>query len=233
MAPKKIPMSGATIKALIAQGVIDALADYETNKSSRNGDDSLNSGNGGRRTSRTTQECTYKDFLNCQPLNSKGTKGVVGLTQCEGTYVVSYTQRFQALALMCGRMLPEESDQVEKYVGGLPDMIQDRLRTREGLTITQEITNQNSSLSKGKIWPGITQLGLMNRRRMVGLCYCAPIATIITPYRAMQSVQTAKGLVIWPVIVGVPLLPTTKDPSGQFKGLSHVLNVESKGTDIV
>ncbi|GKB26049.1 putative reverse transcriptase domain-containing protein [Tanacetum coccineum] len=28
------------------------------------------------------------------------------------------------LALMCGRMSPKESDEVEKYVGGLPDMIQ-------------------------------------------------------------------------------------------------------------
>ncbi|GJU19722.1 reverse transcriptase domain-containing protein [Tanacetum coccineum] len=26
--------------------------------------------------------------------------------------------------MMCGRMFPEESDEVEKYVGGLPDMIQ-------------------------------------------------------------------------------------------------------------
>ncbi|GKB46880.1 reverse transcriptase domain-containing protein [Tanacetum coccineum] len=42
----------------------------------------------------------------------------------KGTDVVSYTQRFQELALMCGRMFPEESDQVEKYVRGLPDMIQ-------------------------------------------------------------------------------------------------------------
>nr|GFC76826.1 reverse transcriptase domain-containing protein [Tanacetum cinerariifolium] len=41
----------------------------------------------------------------------------------KGTDVVSYTQRFQDLALMCERMFPEESDKVEKYVGGLPDMI--------------------------------------------------------------------------------------------------------------
>ncbi|GKA30766.1 putative reverse transcriptase domain-containing protein [Tanacetum coccineum] len=33
------------------------------------------------------------------------------------------TQRFQELALLCGRMFPEESDKIEKYVGGLPDMI--------------------------------------------------------------------------------------------------------------
>ncbi|GJW13006.1 DNA-directed DNA polymerase [Tanacetum coccineum] len=32
----------------------------------------------------------------------------------KGTDVVSYTQRFQELALMCGRMFPKESDEVEK-----------------------------------------------------------------------------------------------------------------------
>ncbi|GJW33608.1 hypothetical protein Tco_0053640 [Tanacetum coccineum] len=42
----------------------------------------------------------------------------------KGTDVVSYAQHFQELALMCGRMFLEESDEVEKYVGGLPDMIQ-------------------------------------------------------------------------------------------------------------
>ncbi|GKA16379.1 hypothetical protein Tco_0696126 [Tanacetum coccineum] len=41
----------------------------------------------------------------------------------KGTDVVSYNQRFQELALMCDRMFPEESDKIEKYVGGLPDMI--------------------------------------------------------------------------------------------------------------
>ncbi|GJW09132.1 putative reverse transcriptase domain-containing protein [Tanacetum coccineum] len=41
----------------------------------------------------------------------------------KGTELESYTQRFQELALLCGRMFPEESDKIEKYVGGLPDMI--------------------------------------------------------------------------------------------------------------
>ncbi|GJZ70844.1 putative reverse transcriptase domain-containing protein [Tanacetum coccineum] len=41
----------------------------------------------------------------------------------KGTDVASYTLRFQELALMCGRMFHEESDEVKKYVGGLPDMI--------------------------------------------------------------------------------------------------------------
>ncbi|GJZ61909.1 putative reverse transcriptase domain-containing protein [Tanacetum coccineum] len=39
------------------------------------------------------------------------------------TDVIEYNQRFQELALLCGRMFPEESDKIEKYVGGLPDMI--------------------------------------------------------------------------------------------------------------
>nr|GFC59531.1 hypothetical protein [Tanacetum cinerariifolium] len=41
----------------------------------------------------------------------------------KGTNLASYTQRFQELALLCGRMFSEEVDKIEKYVGGLPDMI--------------------------------------------------------------------------------------------------------------
>ncbi|GJW23770.1 hypothetical protein Tco_0034392 [Tanacetum coccineum] len=36
---------------------------------------------GSRRTERAARECTYSDFLKCQPLNFKGTKGGVSLTQ--------------------------------------------------------------------------------------------------------------------------------------------------------
>nr|GFA75833.1 hypothetical protein [Tanacetum cinerariifolium] len=41
----------------------------------------------------------------------------------KGTDLASYTQRYQELALLCGRMFSEESDKIEKYIGGLPDMI--------------------------------------------------------------------------------------------------------------
>ncbi|GJT37114.1 putative reverse transcriptase domain-containing protein [Tanacetum coccineum] len=41
----------------------------------------------------------------------------------KGTDLTSYTQHFQELALLCGRMFLEESDKIEKYVGGLPNMI--------------------------------------------------------------------------------------------------------------
>ncbi|GJR63148.1 reverse transcriptase domain-containing protein [Tanacetum coccineum] len=39
------------------------------------------------------------------------------------TDVVAYSRQFQQLALMCSKMFPEEIDKIEKYIGGLPDMI--------------------------------------------------------------------------------------------------------------
>ncbi|GJY20820.1 hypothetical protein Tco_0393386 [Tanacetum coccineum] len=58
MPPKRTttPMTDATIKKLIAQGVADVLAKYEVNRSSINGNDSHNSGSGRRRTKHTTRD---------------------------------------------------------------------------------------------------------------------------------------------------------------------------------
>nr|GEX03569.1 hypothetical protein [Tanacetum cinerariifolium] len=41
----------------------------------------------------------------------------------KGTVLASYTQRFQEFALLCGRMFSKESDKIEKYIEGLPDII--------------------------------------------------------------------------------------------------------------
>ncbi|GJV27793.1 hypothetical protein Tco_1384241 [Tanacetum coccineum] len=101
--------------ALIAQGVTDALAEIEENRTSRNGDDSHDFGAGSRRTERAARECTYSDFLKFQPLN------------------------FMELALMFSRMFLEESGEVEKYVGGLPDMIQGSVMASKPKTIQDAI----------------------------------------------------------------------------------------------
>ncbi|GJU54191.1 putative reverse transcriptase domain-containing protein [Tanacetum coccineum] len=65
------PMIDTQLKALIAQGVADALAERDADRS-RNGDDSHDSGSDGRRRMPIALECTYSDFLKCQPLNFKG-----------------------------------------------------------------------------------------------------------------------------------------------------------------
>ncbi|GJS96163.1 putative reverse transcriptase domain-containing protein [Tanacetum coccineum] len=166
-------MTDAQLKALIDQGIANALAARDADRS-RNGEDSHDSGTGVRRQAPLARECTYLDFMKCKPLYFEGTERVVELTQyaltwwnshvktighdvayamtwknlkkkmtnkycprgevkkleCEmwnlkvkGTDLVSYNQRFQELALMYARMFPEESDKIEKYVSGLPDMI--------------------------------------------------------------------------------------------------------------
>ncbi|GJT25008.1 hypothetical protein Tco_0894945 [Tanacetum coccineum] len=120
-------VTNAQIQAMINKGVTAALAARDATK---NGDDSHTSGMGTRRPVQVARECTYPDFLKCQPLNFKGTEGVVGLTQwfekmesvysisncivaCQvkGTDVVTYSQRFQELALMCDRIFLKEIDQ--------------------------------------------------------------------------------------------------------------------------
>ncbi|GJR10970.1 putative reverse transcriptase domain-containing protein [Tanacetum coccineum] len=153
-------VTNAQIQAMINEGVTAALAARDA---TRNGDDSHTSGTGAIRPVQVARECTYPDFLKCQPLNFKGTEGVnshVKTTTPEaahampwrtlkkmmtdkycprgeikklefemwnlkvkGNDVVTYSQRFQELVLMCDRMFPEEIDQVKKYVGGLPDTI--------------------------------------------------------------------------------------------------------------
>ncbi|GKB99509.1 hypothetical protein Tco_0985646, partial [Tanacetum coccineum] len=65
---------------MIDQGVTDALAVRDADRNTK-GDDSHNSRTGVRRTERVAKECTYPDFMKCQPLNFKGTEGVVELIQ--------------------------------------------------------------------------------------------------------------------------------------------------------
>ncbi|GJV36561.1 putative reverse transcriptase domain-containing protein [Tanacetum coccineum] len=42
----------------------------------------------------------------------------------KGNDMTAYTQRFQELILLCTRMVPDEEDRVERFIGGLPDNIQ-------------------------------------------------------------------------------------------------------------
>nr|GEX58486.1 hypothetical protein [Tanacetum cinerariifolium] len=155
-------VTNAQLKALIDQGVADALVARDAERS-RNNKDNHESGMGVRKQAPPTRECTYQDFMKCKPRYFKGTEGVnshvktVGpdvayamtwtnlkkkMTnkyypkgkikklevklwnlKVKGTDVVSYNQHFQELPLMCARMFPKESNNIERYIDGLPDMI--------------------------------------------------------------------------------------------------------------
>ncbi|GJV41320.1 putative reverse transcriptase domain-containing protein [Tanacetum coccineum] len=224
------PMTAAAIEQLIEARVSAALANHETLRNSTNGhgDGSHNSGTGTRGSTCTPRECTYKDFLNCQPLTFKGTEGVVVLAQwfermepvfhisnyavenqvkfatctflgnaltwwnshmkavtqdvanamdwktlkkmmtdkycprgeikklevelwnlkVKGTDVASYTLCFQEIALMCGKMFHEESEEVEKYVGGLPDMIRGNVMSYQPKTMEKAIEFANDQMDQ-------------------------------------------------------------------------------------
>ncbi|GJV37890.1 putative reverse transcriptase domain-containing protein [Tanacetum coccineum] len=66
----------------------------------------------------------------------------------KGTNVMSYTQCFQELTLMYGRMFPEESDEVDKYVGGLPDMIQGSVMASKPKTMQDAIEFENDMMDQ-------------------------------------------------------------------------------------
>ncbi|GJR58642.1 reverse transcriptase domain-containing protein [Tanacetum coccineum] len=189
----------------------NALLNYEANRNSGNengngngngndnGNGSHDSGSGNRRTLHTSRGCTYKEFLNCQPLNFKGTKGAVGLThwfekmeymfhisncdvECQvkseikkletelwnlkvkGTDVESYTQRFQELVLLCSRMVPDESDKVERYVGGLPDNIQGNVMASKQKMLQEAIKLARSLMDQKVRAYAVRQAD--NKRRM-------------------------------------------------------------------
>nr|GEV34028.1 reverse transcriptase domain-containing protein [Tanacetum cinerariifolium] len=67
----------AQLQALIDQGVATVMAEAEASRV-RNG---YGSNGSGPRLAQAVRECTYLDFLKCQPLNFKGTEGVIELTQ--------------------------------------------------------------------------------------------------------------------------------------------------------
>ncbi|GJQ94025.1 retrovirus-related pol polyprotein from transposon TNT 1-94 [Tanacetum coccineum] len=157
-------VTNAQLWAMIDQGVTAALAARDA---TRNGDDSHTSGTGVRRTERVARECTYQDFLKCQPLYFTSTEGVVELTQWivsqDVTYAMTWTDlrkkmtdkyclrnEMKKLEVELWNLKVKESNKVERYVGGLPDMIQGSVVASK-LKTMQEATEMASELMDKKI----------------------------------------------------------------------------------
>ncbi|GJX99493.1 putative reverse transcriptase domain-containing protein [Tanacetum coccineum] len=244
-------MTHAAIEEMINQRVNAALEAHRVNQNlelgngndngndngNGNGNDNGNGDNGdgnenhnvnGRGDRLVARECTYQDFMKCQPLSFKGTEGVVGLirwsekmetvfhiSNCPEKYqvkyatctlldsaltwwnshkrtirtdaayalswrelmklmtevyclrneiqkmetelwnlsvknndIANYTQRFQELTMMCTKMVPEEEDRVEKFIGGLPDVTfrifstQEPTRLQDAVLIANNLMDQ-------------------------------------------------------------------------------------------
>ncbi|GKF29319.1 reverse transcriptase domain-containing protein, partial [Tanacetum coccineum] len=234
-------MTPEATEELVNQRVEEALAAYEATHAanaleaesqSQNGSEGDN-GNGNpnendRGARPVARECTYPNFMKCQPLNFKGTEGVVGLIRwfekmetvihirnCPKKYQVkyatctllnsaltwwnshkrtirtdaafsmswrelmklmvevycprneiqkmeselwnltmknndlaAYTQRFQELTMLCTNMVPEEEDQVENFIGGLPDNIQGNVIAAEPTRLQDAVRIANNLMDQ-------------------------------------------------------------------------------------
>ncbi|GJR41483.1 putative reverse transcriptase domain-containing protein [Tanacetum coccineum] len=159
------------------------------NRDGENGNgENRNGGNGnpnenGRGDRPVARECTYQNFMKCQPLNFKGTEGVVKLIRwfekieivfhisnfpeksqvkneiqkmetklwnltVKNNDLAAYTQRFQELTMMCTKMVPEEEDRVEKFIGGLPDNIQGNVIAAEPSRLQDAVRIANNLMDQ-------------------------------------------------------------------------------------
>ncbi|GJV33370.1 hypothetical protein Tco_1393770 [Tanacetum coccineum] len=70
------------------------------------------------------RECTYQDFMKCQPLNFKGTEGVVGLIRINDLAALLILKDSKSYMLWAPSWFSKEEDRVsEKFIGdfgGLP-----------------------------------------------------------------------------------------------------------------
>nr|GEY85929.1 hypothetical protein [Tanacetum cinerariifolium] len=81
----------------------------------------------------------------------------------KGTDITSYTLRFQELSLLCRRMFPEESDEIERYVGGLPEMIWGNVMSYEPKSMQKAIEFANKKMDQKLI--GIANRQAENKRK--------------------------------------------------------------------
>nr|GEV09539.1 reverse transcriptase domain-containing protein [Tanacetum cinerariifolium] len=170
-------MTPVAIEEMINRRVAEALKAHEINRNlgHENGNGNGDGGNGGngngngnggkgngdgRGDRHAARECTYQDFMKCKPLNFNGTKGVVGLMRlCENIETVfhisnclkKYQVKFQELTMMCTKMVPEEEDRVEKFIGGLPNNIQGNVIAAEPTRLQDAVCIANNLMDKNTL----------------------------------------------------------------------------------
>ncbi|GJX68736.1 DNA-directed DNA polymerase [Tanacetum coccineum] len=221
-------MTNAQLKALIDHGVAIALATRDTDRS-QNGKDSHDSSTGVRRQAPPARECTYPNFMKCKPLYFKDTKGFIKLTQCALTWwnshvktighdvahVMTWTNLKKKMSdkycprgeikKLEGEMWNLKLDKIEKYVGGLPDMIHGSVMASKSKTMQDAIEFATELIDK-KIYT-FAERHSENKERQVDI------------YNTTEQAgrTTGKGICcrVWSTANAMPTLLTTKGAAGQ------------------
>ncbi|GJV23994.1 putative reverse transcriptase domain-containing protein [Tanacetum coccineum] len=155
---------------------VQSMIDQALLRNSTNGDGSYSSHEDNRRNVQTARLCFYVDFMNCQPLNFKGTEGCVKFATCtllgdaltlwngqirtlgpdaysmtwevKGNDVPAYTERFQELTQICTKFVANETEKVDKYINGLPDNIYGNVKSARPKTLDETIELANDLMDQ-------------------------------------------------------------------------------------
>nr|GEW98507.1 hypothetical protein [Tanacetum cinerariifolium] len=124
---------------MIDQAVTAALATRDANRS---GDDSHTLGTD--RPVQVAHECTYPDFLKCQPLNFKGTIGVVRLSQWFEKYGNSHvkTTTPEAAHAMPWRTLKKMMTDKYYPMGEIKKLESEMWNLKDSIEFTTELMNK-------------------------------------------------------------------------------------------
>ncbi|GJT53880.1 hypothetical protein Tco_1201959 [Tanacetum coccineum] len=120
----------------------------------------------------------YSEFLKCKPLDFKSLRGVVGLTRwfekMESVFSISNcTASCQVKFATCSlqTMLLMRIDKIEKYIGGLPDMIHGSVKAskpktmQEAIEFTTELMDEKTTLPMLNVRQK-EKVGAMNCKRV-------------------------------------------------------------------
>ncbi|GJT58547.1 reverse transcriptase domain-containing protein [Tanacetum coccineum] len=139
-------MTQAAIKKLVADSVSAALEAQAANMA--------NTDNTTRpREAPVARQCSYKEFMSCQPINFKGSEGAVGLIRwferTESVFSCSNcTEDCKELATLCPTMMPDFEKMIEVFIEGLPQSIEGNVTAskpqtlKEAINIAQRLMDQ-------------------------------------------------------------------------------------------
>nr|GEW55348.1 hypothetical protein [Tanacetum cinerariifolium] len=128
------------IEALIDRGIATVLAECDADRS-RNGDNSNDSGTGGTMQMATPRECSYTDFLKkCVDMVELPHKSCwTGCCLCNAMGGLEKDDQ---------KMFPEEAKKVERYIGGLSDMIHGSVKASKPQSMQEVIEFATEMMDK-------------------------------------------------------------------------------------
>ncbi|GJU58126.1 putative reverse transcriptase domain-containing protein [Tanacetum coccineum] len=135
---------------------VQAMIDQALQRNSTNGDGSHSSHGDNRRNVQTARPCFYADFMKCQPLNFKGTKGVVGAALDWWKWSIRNLGPDFIFRLLGstqkkmddGQFVANETEKVDKYISGLPDNIYGNVKFTRPKTLDETIELANDLMDQ-------------------------------------------------------------------------------------